>query len=178
MDAATGFYETLAGTSLTLLGLWIGVLQLAPAGWRTDAAGRASTLHLSLKFFLPGVLGLASLLSTAGDSALVWRAAFAVGGLIGFVESVRYLGRVARPAALRRLAVVDPVLFLLMAAVALLPAGVLPIPALQAEGIVAALVFVTGLVGVWFALADRAPEPALRTSPPPARRVPPGPRAG
>ena len=178
MEAATGFYEALAGTSLTLLGLWIGVLQLAPAGWRIDPTGRASTLHLSLKFFLPGVLGLTSLLSAAGDNAAVWRVSFAVGGLVGFVESVRYLGRVTRPAALRRLAVVDPVLYLMIVAAALLPASVLPVPPLQAEGIVTTLVFVTGLVGVWFALADRRPEAAVRTATPPGRRVPPGPRAG
>jgi hypothetical protein len=60
VEAATGFYEALAGTSLTLL----------------------------------GVLGLTSLLSAAGDNAAVWRVSFAVGGLVGFVESVRYLGRV------------------------------------------------------------------------------------
>jgi hypothetical protein len=108
----------------------------------------------------------------------VWRVSFAVGGLVGFVESVRYLGRVTRPAALRRLAVVDPVLYLMIVAAALLPASVLPVPPLQAEGIVTTLVFVTGLVGVWFALADRSPEAAVRSSTPPGRRVPPGPRAG
>jgi hypothetical protein len=90
----------------------------------------------------------------------VRRVAFVVGGLAGFVESVRYLLRdIGRPVAIRRLAVTDPVLYLLIVTMALLPAGTLAVTPLQAEGLATGTVFVTGLLGVWIALSER-PAPA------------------
>jgi hypothetical protein len=65
----------------------------------------------------------------------------------------------------RRLALVDPVLYLVVVAVAFLPAGTLAITPLQAEGMATGLVFVTGLVAVWFALSERAEDdPAAPTA--------------
>ena len=43
-------------------------------------------------------------------------------------------------------------------AVAFVPNGTLAITPLQAEGMATGLVFVTGLVTVWFALSERAPD--------------------
>lgn len=160
MDPSTTFYQALTSTSFTLLGLWVGVMQFAHGGWRSNPERHATTLHITLKFFLPAVLGLVSLLGSANDGGIVWRTAFVLGGSLGFLESVRYLRRdTERPvAAVRRLALADPVLYLVVVAVAFIPAGTLAITPLQAEGMATGLVFVTGLVAVWFALSERAPE--------------------
>ena len=156
MDQSTTFYQALTMTSFTLLGIWVAVMQTAHGGWRTDPARHATTLHITLKLFLPGVLGLVSLLGSTTGSGFVWRVAFVVGGLAGFVESVRYLLRdIGRPVAIRRLAVTDPVLYLLIVTMALLPAGTLAVTPLQAEGLATGTVFVTGLLGVWIALSER-----------------------
>lgn len=167
MDPSTTFYQALTSTSFTLLGLWVGVMQFAHGGWRSNPDRHASTLHITLKFFLPGVLGLVSLLGSANDGGIVWRVTFVLGGLVGCAESVRFLRRDPGRAvtAVRRLALVDPVLYLVVVAVAFLPAGTLAITPLQAEGMATGLVFVTGLVAVWFALSERAEDdPAAPTA--------------
>jgi hypothetical protein len=184
MDQATTFYQVLTTASFTLLGIWVGVMQFAHGGWRTDPARHATTLHVTLKFFLPGVVGLASLLGSAGNGGLVWRVTFMLGGLAGAAESVHFLLRgAARPAAIRRLALIDPLLYLAMVAVAFVPAGALAVTPLQAEGMATGLVFVTGLLGVWIALSEQPaaddPAPAqVRTSRPPERPAHPGSPAG
>jgi hypothetical protein len=156
VDQSIMFYQALTGTSFTLLGIWVAVMQSAHGGWGTDPARHETTLHITLKFFLPGVLGLVSLLGSTTGGGFVWRVAFLVGGLAGFVEAVRYLLRgTGSPVAVRRLALADPVLYLLVAVAALLPAGTLALAPLQTEGLATGTVFVTGLVGVWIALSER-----------------------
>lgn len=159
MDPSMTFYQALTGTSFTLLGIWIAVVQVAHGGWRSDPARHATTLHVTLKFFLPGVLGLVSLLGATTGGGFVWRIAFVLGGLAGLVEAVGYLRGPGCPVAVRRLAVADPVLYLLVVAVALVRPGALAVTPLQAEGLATGLVFVTGLVGVWIALSEQAPAP-------------------
>lgn len=61
MDSATDFYQTLTGTSFTLLGLWFGVMQFGHGDWRGDPRRHRSTIHIALHFFLPGMLGMGSL---------------------------------------------------------------------------------------------------------------------
>lgn len=169
MDPSTTFYQVLTNTSFAVLGIWIGVMQFAHGGWRSDPARHATTLHLTLKFFLPGTVGLASLLGSAGNGGLVWRITFVLGGLVGVAESVYFLVRgLGYPAAVRRLALADPLLYIVIVVVAFLPASALAVTPLQAEGMATGLVFVTGLVGVWIALSERAPaaateQPLLRT---------------
>lgn len=158
MDPSTTFYQALTSTSFMLLGIWVAVMQAAHGGWRSDPRRHATTLHITLKFFLPGALGLVSLLGSANNGGLIWRVTFVLGGLVGLAESVGYLLRgSARPATVRRLALADPVLYLLVVTVAFLPAGTLAITPLQAEGMATGLVFVTALVAVWFALSERVP---------------------
>jgi hypothetical protein len=53
MDRALLFYQTLATVSLTLLGLWFAVLQLAHPDWRADHR-RRPVLHIALHFLAPG----------------------------------------------------------------------------------------------------------------------------
>jgi hypothetical protein len=161
MDPAITFYQTLTSISLTLLGLWFAVVQFSHGGFRTDPGRHRSSLHVTLKFFLPGVMGLASLLASANDGGLIWRITFVLGGLIGLVESVRYLQHGGDPSGhigVRTLALIDPLLYALVAAAAFVPPGITRLTPLQIEGIVTGLVFVSGLCAVWLAFAERAPE--------------------
>ncbi|MCU1660110.1 MAG: hypothetical protein QOI36_5367 [Pseudonocardiales bacterium] len=159
MDPSNAFYQSLTGTSFTLLGLWFAVVQFAHGGWRTDPERHATAMHLTLKFFLPGTLGLASLLASVNDGGLIWRISFALGGLIGLVESVRYLrssGGTAGRVTVRTLSLADPLLYGFVAAAAFVPPGITRLTPLQIEGIATGLVFISGLCGVWVAFSERA----------------------
>jgi len=156
MDPTSTFYQTLSGVSFTLLGLWFTVMQLGHGGWRTDPTRHRAGLHIALHFFLPGVLGLFSLLVGAPSGSLIWRITFAVGGLIGLAEAVDYLGNKSRPTESRALglALLDPVIFLAVVGGVFLPADVLIITPLQAEGIVVGVAFLSGLASAWLAFAE------------------------
>ncbi|MGI8693054.1 MAG: hypothetical protein ACR2JK_09170 [Geodermatophilaceae bacterium] len=92
MESATNFYQSLTGISFTLLGLWFGVMQFGHGEWRDDPHRHRSTLHIALHFFLPGMLGLGSLLSSPLDDGVIWRVTFAIGASIGgIVTGVLFL---------------------------------------------------------------------------------------
>jgi hypothetical protein len=74
---------------------------------------------------------------------------------------VRYLQHGGDPyghIGVRALALIDPLLYALVAAAAFIPPGATRLTPLQIEGIVTGLVFVSGLCVVWLAFAERAPE--------------------
>ena len=160
MNAALTFYQLLATVSFTLLGLWFAVLSL-DTRWRRDRARHRATLHITLMFFLPGAMGLGSVLS--GGNALVWRVFFVLGGLAGLAESVAFLRHPHRPAggerALRGLA---PWPYAAVIAAAFVPGPVLGLVPLQIEGLATGLVFGTGMVHLWMALTrtEETPVPA------------------
>ncbi len=162
MEAATTFYQTLTGVSFTLLGLWFGVMQFGHGDWRKDPHRHRSTLHIALHFFLPGMLGLGSLLGSPVDAGLIWRVTFALGASIGVVESVSFLvaphgptGRTER--ALRAL---DPVLYGLLFLIAFVPPELFTLTPLQLGGVVTGTLFLVGLCYVWLAFAERPAIPA------------------
>lgn len=159
MDPSATFYEALTSVSFILLGLWFGVLQSADGDWRSDPKLHRSTLHIALQFFLPGVLGLASLLGGPGASALIWRVTFVTGGMIGLFEAVAYL-RGARPAfgfGSRLLPMISPVLWALVVVAAFLPRLSTGVSPLQLEGMAVGLILACGLCYVWLAFAERKP---------------------
>lgn len=162
MDPVITFYQTLAGMSFTLLGLWFGVLQFAGGSWRTDPAKHRWSLHIALHFFLPGMASLASMLA-AGTSGSIWRITFVAVGLVGLVEAVSFLRTAVlpRPRSSRILCVLDPVLYALMGAVALAPKEAFGVPRLHLAGMAAGLVFLVGLCHVWLAFAERREEDRL-----------------
>ncbi|MGY1672955.1 hypothetical protein [Geodermatophilus sp. SYSU D00710] len=161
MDPLITFYQTLAGTSFTLLSLWLGVLQFAHGGWRTDPRRHRWGTHAALHFFLPGMASLASMLA-AGTSGLIWRVTFVVAGLAGLIEAVSFLRAPNGPKApsFRALRFVDPILYGLMVVAAVLPRGTFALPPLQIPGMVTGALFLVGLCYVWLALAERRPEDA------------------
>ncbi|HEY2203221.1 MAG TPA: hypothetical protein VGH99_01905 [Pseudonocardia sp.] len=163
MDPSTTFYTTLVSTSFTLLGIWFGVMQFAHGEWRSDPGRHRSTLHIALHFFLPGMLGLGSLLAAGTDGGLLWRSVFVLGGVVGVIESLAYL-RTPLPRAGRTEQVLrglDPLLYALLVVTAFLPKGAVRITPLQVEGTITGLLFMVGLAGVWLAFVEReTPEQA------------------
>ena len=160
MDPAITFYQTLSGISFTLLGLWFATLQFAHGGWHSDPVRHRSTLHIALHFFLPGGMGLASLLTGSSADGLLWRAVFIVGGLVGVAESLAFFrapgGPVAAPG--RALRAVDPLLYALVVVGTVLPGPVLGLKPLQVEGLVTGSLFMVGLCYLWLAFSERDAE--------------------
>jgi hypothetical protein len=156
LDPSVTFYQNLTSVSFTLLGLWFGVLQFAPGEWRSDPERHRTTLHIALHFFLPGVLGLASLLGGSG-AGLIWRVSFVAGGVIGLFEAIVYLSawRPVLGFGSRLLRVISPVLWALVVIAAFLPRLSLDISSLQLEGMAVGLIFVCGLCYVWLVFAER-----------------------
>lgn len=176
MESADTFYQTLTGTSFTLLGLWFGVMQFGHGDWRKDPRRHRSTIHIAMHFFLPGMLGMGSLLSTPLDEGLLWRATFVLGGLIGIAESVQFIVAPHGPTRWieRTLRALDPALYAGLVVTAFLPAETVGLAPLQIGGIVTGTLFLTGLLYVWLAFVEAAPDPAPAPPPP----APPPPRPG
>lgn len=180
MDPAITFYQTLAGTSFTLLGLWFGVVQFAHGGWRTDPRQHRAGLHVALHFFLPGMASLASMLAGNVAGGLIWRTTFVAAGLIGLVEAVSFarLRKGADALPSRVLRNLDPVLYATMAVVAFVPQGSSALTPLQLAGMATGGVFLVGLCFVWLAFAEpqdgrnRTAQPPTADDPVP---VPPRP---
>src|SRR3954462_13720225 len=111
---------------------------------------------MSLCTLLPGMASLASMLA-GGTAGGIWRTTFVVAGLIGCAEAVSFLRAANGRTALfgRLLSVLDPVLYALMVAVALVPPDAFAIPPLQLAGMVTGSLFLVGLCFVWLAFAER-----------------------
>jgi hypothetical protein len=156
VDPAITFYQALAGTSFTLLGLWFGVVQFAHGGWRTDPSQHRAGLHIALHFFLPGTASLASMLAGGAAGGLIWRMTFVVAGLIGAAEAVSFVRRRRGVDALpsRLLSSLDPLLYAAMMAVAFVPPGTFALTPLQLAGMATGAIFLVGLCYVWLAFAE------------------------
>jgi hypothetical protein len=148
------FYTTVAQASFTLLALWWVLLQIRHDEWIHDLAYRRSIYDVSLYFLLPGMMSLASLLAV--EEATIWRASFAVFGIIGAVESAWFIagrGRMRTAAPFVRVTdVLSVALYALVALVAVwetlpddLGIGLRP---LELEGLL-----VTGLLFIGITLA-------------------------
>ena len=155
-DPAIIFYQALAGISFTLLGLWFAVLQFGHGGWRSDVARHRSGLHIALHFFLPGMASLAAMLAAGMPGGLLWRVAFAVGGLVGLCEAISFLSAPGGPRALagRTLQALDPALYIFMIGAAFVPAGSFVLTPLQIEGMATGSLFMVGMCFVWLAFAE------------------------
>ena len=162
-DPAILFYQSLAGISFTLLGLWFAVLQFGHGGWRSDTARHRSGLHIALHFFLPGMASLAAMLGAGMPGGLLWRGAFAVGGLVGLGEALLFLSAPGGPRALagRTLRTLDPALYTFMIGAAFVPAGTFVLTPLQIEGMATGSLFMVGMCFVWW------PSPRPRCPPEP-----------
>lgn len=165
MEAAQSFYQILTGTSFTLLGLWFGVMQFGHGEWRSDPRRHRSTIHIAMHFFLPGMLGMGSLLSTPLDEGMLWRATFVLGGAIGVAESIGFIRAPYGPTRWieRSLRAVDPMLYAGLIVTAFLPAITLGLAPLQIGGMGTGTLFLAGLIYVWLAFAEPATAPVTST---------------
>jgi hypothetical protein len=157
VNPAEAFYQVLAGTSFTLLGLWFGITNIAHGGWHDNPIRRRAILHIALRFFLPGMAALGSLLSGTTEGGPIWRTTFILAGMIGLFESVTFLRAPGRPVSRtgRTLILLDPVLYLAMIAIAFLQLGLTaPLTPLQLEGMVTGTLFLLGMVHAWRAYAE------------------------
>jgi len=155
----SAFYGVVSAINFTLLGLWwVAVKDRAkPAGIDVGGVALSSrTAYLvSLQFVIPGTVSL--LAQVAPDVAIVWRAAFAVAGLVGAVGVVLLAEEIRRTSDAR----IAPMLFLiagvplylLVAAVAAIPGlsqifgpGFTPI---QVEALLLSLLVFLGVQEAW-----------------------------
>jgi hypothetical protein len=150
----SAFYGVVSAINFTLLGLW-WVAVKDRAGFEGDHGLSHRTAYLvSLQFVIPGTVSL--LAQVAPDVPLVWRAAFAVAGIVGAVGSATLAAELRRTSDLR----VAPALFLafgvplyaLVAIVAVVPlptaldVGLSPI---QVEALLLSLVVFLGVQEAW-----------------------------
>ena len=159
------FYATAAQISFTLLGLWWVIVQFRHPDWIGSSYYRRMAYDVSLYFFLPGIMGLVSLL--AADARFLWRATFVVAGLIGLVETILMIatpaGGITRLTPIRIGRWVGLVLYALIAVVAFdtsLPSAVgIGLQPLEVEGLMNALLIFVGVNFAWVLFT----EPSAQT---------------
>jgi hypothetical protein len=77
----TDFYGRFGSVSLTLLGLWLIVVQTRYEAWAVSVRHRRQATAVALIFGLPGAMSFLSLVDPS--TPLVWRVSFVVGGAVG-----------------------------------------------------------------------------------------------
>jgi hypothetical protein len=168
------FYTTVSTASFTLLGLWLVVVQARPA-WRFDRARRQMAYVVSLHFLLPGAMSVLAL--AAPDQSWVWRASFAIAGMIG-IFGVGLIARTLRedsdcPNIVRWLQWVVLPVYALVTLLAVVPGIIealgLGLTPLQTEALVLAFLLFFGVQSAWFLLIEptreeRRAEAASRSS--------------
>jgi len=81
LSRVTDFYGRFGSVSLTLLGLWVIVVQTRYEAWAGSVRHRRQATAVALIFGLPGSMSFLSLVDPTRP--LVWRASFVVGGAVG-----------------------------------------------------------------------------------------------
>jgi hypothetical protein len=90
-DAAAidNYYRSVAGISLTLMGLWWVVVNARYKEGEGDPRRRRHAYGIVLFFLLPGLMSLIS--SINSDLSTLWRLAFGICGAVGIAEFVLFL---------------------------------------------------------------------------------------
>ncbi len=152
------FYAAAAGVCFALLGLWWVVVGFRHQEWRADRRQLRLAYDISLYFLLPGTMSLLALLSTTTNS--LWRWSFALAAVIGAIDAVaaavianRGGGSDRGGWALGRwILLASPVLYVLVAVVALLPGRLEEwgsLTPLEVEGILLSVLVFLGVNLVW-----------------------------
>ena len=90
------FYQTVAGFSFTLVGLWWAVVQFRHEEWMGHPAWRRLVYAVHLSFMIPGVMSLAAM--TAGDLKIIWRLTFTLASAFAIIAMI-VLTQMARAAS-------------------------------------------------------------------------------
>lgn len=159
MDAVA-FYQTVAGFSFTLVGLWWAVVQFRHEEWMHHPAWRRLVYAVHLSFMVPGVMSLGAI--AAGDLKIIWRLVFLLASLFAIVALIT-LTQLAHAAGGRRdwfLAVGRWAVVLLYALIAVVAVDtslvklISPeIQPLQVEGLLLTLLVFLGTNVAWDLLA-------------------------
>ena len=164
----TEFYGRFGTVSLTLLGLWLVVVQTRYEGWAQSSIRRRRAAAVSLVFGLPGVMGLMSLIDPTTPA--LWRIAFGVGGGLGAVGLVSVAA--AQPDSRQPTAVsvslwAAGLLFGAVAVIAIVAGmpGVRrwQLSPLQTEAVLLSVLLLIGLVVAWLLLFEDGAGPAGET---------------
>jgi hypothetical protein len=158
------FYGRFGAASLTLLGLWLIVVQTRFRAWAGSTAHRRQATAVAVIFGLPGVLSFLAIVDP--DEPAVWKTSFIVGGAIGAVGILLVVvDRAVRPPG--AVAVVAfAVAAALQAAIALVAVFANPIgrssltlAPIQVERLLFSLLMGAGLVAAWQLLFAEVEEP-------------------
>lgn len=85
MNADT-FYQTVAGFSFTLVGLWWAIVQFRHEEWMSHPAWRRLIYAVHLSFMIPGVMSLGAL--AAGDLKIIWRLVFVLASVFAIIALI------------------------------------------------------------------------------------------
>jgi hypothetical protein len=88
------FYGAFSPACLTLLGLWLVVVQIRLREWQGSAIHRRRAYGVALYFALPGIMSLLALI--APQDAIYWRVSFAIVAIGGAVVLALVRGLPAR----------------------------------------------------------------------------------
>ena len=153
------FYEQVAAVSFTLLGFWWAVVQFRYDEWMRDRVRSRLAYAVSLHLVLPGVMALASLLST--DVPLIWRLVFAAAGVTGFAVTLLLASSAAAGGPLGRVRAGQFAVLPIYAAVALVavsPEAAVAVTGLAprvVEGLLISALLLIDVTLVWALFAAR-----------------------
>jgi len=143
------FYAAMAGIAFTLTGIWWYVVAANPE-WSSRSERRLLAYVVGMSFMLPGAMSLLSII--APDQPMLWRATFAVAGILG-LASVLLVLRTLRedhdtPVVVKAFQVLLVPLYAIVALIALfpeIPANLgLTLKGIQVEAIANTLVVLFG----------------------------------
>jgi hypothetical protein len=148
MDLTT-FYALFSATCFALLGFWWQLLQGNPH-WLRDPLTRSAVGGVYLAFLLPALMGLFAQVGGPGTST-VWRISFVAIAAVGLVTALRALRHSRSKVDDTPLRAVAVVIYLLIAAVGLVPEVGKPLHliGIQVEAMLLILLVLSGHGLVW-----------------------------
>jgi hypothetical protein len=158
------FYGRFGAASLTLLGLWLIVVQTRFRAWAGSTAHRRQATAIAVIFGLPGILSFLAIVDP--DEPALWKTSFIVGGVVGALGILLVVAnRAVRPPGAVALVALS-VAAALHAAIALVAIFANPIAdssltlaPIEVERLLFSLLMGAGLVAAWQLLFAELDEP-------------------
>jgi hypothetical protein len=148
----TAFYAASSALCFTLLGFWWVVVQFRHADLTRDVPSRRFMFLVSLHFIVPGLVSLASLISTGP----MWRVAFGLAGLTGVAAAIAgMLAAGSKPgllAGINRVGWLGVPIYGAITLIALAPDIArtnLGLEPLQVEGLLLVVILLVGILLAW-----------------------------
>jgi hypothetical protein len=141
------FYQTMSALCFTLVGFWWVVVQFRHDEMTRDVESRRFITLVMLQFLIPGLVNVASILSA---ESLWWRLAFAAAGLLGMAAVL--VGMRGALSDLRWYVWLSLPIYAAITLVALfdgLVESIIPVDALQVEGVLLLALVSLGVMLAW-----------------------------